>query len=264
MRQYTDPDHLTRTQYRDSSNLDARIALHRRFRTNPEDFHRWYFDRMQIPSHASILELGAGSAAFWVSNKERIPDGWRITLTDLSPGMLHSAGRALMDIDRPFIFQEVDIQAIPFQDGSFDAIIANHMLYHVPDRPRAISEVRRVLRPGGRFYAATNGPGHLREVRQMMRDAGADVPLEGGGASFGLDNGAEQLRASFENVTMVPFNSGLRVTDTKPLKAYFHSMKSMYALEDDQLLQIDGRIEREMERDGEITIQTSVGFFECW
>ena len=45
----------------------------------------------------------------------------------------------------------IDIQQIPYPDGSFDTAIANFMLYHVPDLPRAIGEVRRVLRPGGRF-----------------------------------------------------------------------------------------------------------------
>ena len=41
----------------------------------------------------------------------------------------------------------LDLQALPFPEACFDAVIANHMLYHVPDRPRALAEVQRVLKP---------------------------------------------------------------------------------------------------------------------
>lgn len=264
MNDFTDSEHLRTTQYRDSSNLDARIALHRRFRTNPEDFHRWYFDRLTIPDRARILELGAGSAAFWASNADRIPPGWEITLTDLSPGMLEDARAALRGVAGNFSYQVADIQAIPFPDGSFDAVMANHMLYHVPDRAKGIDEARRVLRAGGRFYAATNGEGHLREVRQMQRDAGANVPLEGGGAGFGLENGAEQLAASFEHVRCERFPSSLVVTETDPLKAFMRSVRGMYEVSDEQIAAIDRRIDEEMAQAGSIFIHTSVGFFECW
>ncbi len=54
-------------------------------------------------------------------------------------------------------FKEIDAQSIPFEDETFDAVIANHMLYHVPDRPKAIAEIKRVLKPGGRLIATTIG-----------------------------------------------------------------------------------------------------------
>lgn len=57
-----------------------------------------------------------------------------------------------------------DAQALPFEDGSFDVVTASHMLYHVPDRGRALDEFVRVLRPGGRFAGIYNAQEHLREV----------------------------------------------------------------------------------------------------
>lgn len=66
-----------------------------------------------------------------------------------------------------FTFAQADAQALPFRDASFDAVIANHMLYHVPDIPRALGEVRRVLKPSGFCYAATMGVANMREVDEL-------------------------------------------------------------------------------------------------
>lgn len=49
-----------------------------------------------------------------------------------------------------------DAQALPFADASFDRVMANHMLYHVPDKVRALREMRRVVRSGGRAVITAN------------------------------------------------------------------------------------------------------------
>ncbi len=70
---------------------------------------------------------------------DRIPSTWDITLSDLSSGMLDSAWRNLVVTGRNYKFKEIDAQEIPFEDETFDAVIANHMLYHVPDRAKGNS-----------------------------------------------------------------------------------------------------------------------------
>jgi SAM-dependent methyltransferase len=56
------------------------------------------------------------------------------------------------DIEPGVAMEVVDITAIPFPEGSFDVVICSHVLEHVPEDRRAMSEVFRVLRPGGRAY----------------------------------------------------------------------------------------------------------------
>ena len=96
---FTDQQYLTTDQYKDSSNLDARIAIHQRFSTNSQGWFNWVFDVLeQLPEKANIVELGCGPAVLWKECASRIPDGWVVTLTDLSDGMLDAAWRNLVPL----------------------------------------------------------------------------------------------------------------------------------------------------------------------
>jgi ubiquinone/menaquinone biosynthesis C-methylase UbiE len=108
----------------------------------------WLFDQLALPAACRVLELGAGPGDLWRKNAGRIPPGGEVTLSDLSPGMVETARGALAAVPHPFAFAMVDAQAIPFPDATFDVVIASFMLYHVPDRSRALAEIRRVLTPG--------------------------------------------------------------------------------------------------------------------
>jgi ubiquinone/menaquinone biosynthesis C-methylase UbiE len=168
MSKLDDPTYLRNEQYRDPTNLTARMALHARFSTNPQGWQQWVFDQLPWAPATHILELGCGPGRLWAENAARIPPGWALTLSDFSPGMLHEARRNLTAQGQAARFVAADAQALPFADAAFDAVIANHMLYHVPDRARALAEIHRILRPGGAFVAATNGVAHLREMRDLL------------------------------------------------------------------------------------------------
>jgi ubiquinone/menaquinone biosynthesis C-methylase UbiE len=135
-------------QYGSASNLNARVLLHARFSRNTYGWYRWVMDQFDLPPEARILELGGGTGALWSAVRSRVPAGWRVLLSDRSPGMVASASEALAGDDR-FTFRVIDAQEIPLDDASCDAVVANHMLYHVADLPRTLSEIRRVLRRAG-------------------------------------------------------------------------------------------------------------------
>lgn len=217
-------------QYRTAVNLTARIDLHRRFSANPYPWHRWVFDQLALPADARILELGCGPADLWRENAERIPAGWDITLTDFSEGMVAAAQQHLTETGRAFTFKQADAQDLPFAAETFDAVIANHMLYHVPDRPRAFAEIRRVLKSGGVLYAATNGERHMLELWQLLEPYIPNCYARALEASKGfmLENGAMQLTAAgFTGVVWRNRSDALEITEVEPLIAYVQSANTL-------------------------------------
>lgn len=263
MSERTDQDYLLNEQYKDASNLNARIQLHQRFSTNTEDWYRWLFDHFTIPEGAHILELGSGSALLWKQNLERIPADWQIALSDLSAGMLDEASQNLGDATA-FTFEVVDAQAIPFDAEVFDTVIANHMLYHVLDQVRALAEIRRVLKPDGRFYAATNGEDHLHEIDEFVVKVLPASTDTYAGSSFILENGAELLSQQFSHVQLYRFENILRITEVEPLIAYIRSTRVGMTIVGDNLDALRTQLEQEMVEHGAITVTKSTGLFEAF
>lgn len=183
--------YLRDVQYRDDTNLNARVELHRRFSVNSGSFHHWVFDHLDVPDRARLLEVGCDPGHLWAANRERMPASWEAFLSDFSYGMVTAARSRL---GPGFRLEVADAEALPHPSGTFHAAIANHMLYHVQNRPRAIRELARVLRADGALYAVTNGRDHLRELDELMARWLPPRAAREHGAAFGLENGAEQLR----------------------------------------------------------------------
>ncbi len=262
MPQFTDPAYLRSRQYGTAANLTARIQLHERFSLNPYGWHRWIFDRLALPKRCRLLELGCGPATLWVENRDRIPSGWQITLSDLSAGMVQEARQNLTGVFHPFHFAIADAQHLPFASGHLDVVIANHMLYHVPDRPQVFREIRRVLKQGGRLYASTVGEGHMGELWTLIRRFDPSLDTGRGRLAFTLENGQEQLAPWFSRVTLHRYEDGLRVTEAEPLVAYVLSAVEM---EGRQRAAFAHFVQQQLEEQGgRIQIRKETGLFEAY
>lgn len=262
MSKFADQEYLKTDQYKDASNLNARVALHQRFSTNPYGWMRWVFDHfLNLPEDAQILELGCGPAHLWKENINRLPTGWRVTLSDLSPGMLDAAWRNLVVTGRAFQFREIDAQSIPFESETFDAVIANHMLYHVPERPKAIAEIWRVLKPGGQLFATTVGQNHLKEIANWIQQVNSEANFVSFGSSFTLENGFEQLKQFFPQVTVSSYPDSLHVTEVKPIIDFMMSTSHAAGISKEKLTKLEGELKRELNEKGKIFVQKDSGLF---
>ena len=249
--------HSPAGQYSDSKNLSARATLHARFSTNPKGWVNWLFEQFELRGASSILELGAGPGAMWRDRLTSIPADCRLVLSDSSRGMVSEAKGMLQD--ERIAFELMDAQAIPFADDTFDCVIANHMLYHVPDLGAALSGIARVLKPGGKLYAATNGSGHMRELHDIIRRFVPDFRRMS--ESFTLDGGAAMLQEHFTDVVLRRYDDALVVPDASALSAYVRSMGSLSGTAEEELSDMDLAISEKIERHGHVKISKDAGVF---
>jgi len=158
--------------------------------------------------------------------------------------------------------EQIDIQAIPYPDASFDRVIANHMLYHVPDLQKAISEVRRVLKPGGVFYAATNGNGGMRAYLHDALTRFKNIDAFSTPYTFALQNGGEVLSPFFDDVRLAAFEDSLRITETQDLVDWILSTVSVSsAYTKDDLEGLFDFFEAVRQKEGKINIPKETGMF---
>lgn len=262
MKLLSDPDYLEH-QYRTSANLDMRNALHARFSRNPQGWHRWVFAQLDLPAAGRILELGCGSGILWRENRDRLPEGAHLILTDASAGMLAASRRVLPDLPAQSGFARVNAGEIPFASASFEVVIANHMLYHVPNLASALGEIYRVLRPGGRLCASTNGVNHMRELDELaaLFDPACRLGQTAGNLNFTLENGAELLSRRFGRVELRRYVDGLDVNDASLLAAYIASCLDR-PLPLEQARRMEAWVRVEIDRaGGAYTITKDAGLF---
>ena len=185
MDEMTAPDRV-RAQYSSEGRLETRRSVWRDSLDgrNPATTAA---DAIRAVAPSTVLEVGCGTGVFAERLVRENPHA-SVVATDQSPRFVS------LTAERGVAAQQAEVQELPFDDDTFDVVAARWMLYHVPDLDQALSEGRRVLRPGGLFVAVTNGDNHLAD---LMRDAGGNKNV----TQFSSENGAAALGRHFEHVT---------------------------------------------------------------
>lgn len=258
---FTDPEYLKREQYQDATNLEARQALHKRFAINEKPWSQWLFEQIELAPGSTVVDIGCGPANLWSERAGALPDPLNLFAGDLSLGMARRARRELAGWTAAHCLS-FDAQSLPFPRASADTATAFHMLYHVPDLPRALAEIRRVLRPGGKLYAATNGQDHMFELHALLRGFLPEYRAPFSASSrFNLENAPDILREVFSQVEIRRYPNTLVVTDPASLGAYILSMTALDGIDhpvDPQ--ELTAYLESELDRQGgALRIRTSAG-----
>ena len=254
-RSLTDPA-TVREQYADSDNLNARVRLHLDHSVNPKDFVEWLFDQVALTEDAVVLEAGCGPGWLWRRTQGRVPASWQLTLTDVSAGMVGEAQAHLAQCGLEGDVCVADVQRLPFPDAHFDIVFANHMLYHVQDLPAALSQLRRVLKPGGVLYAATNGERHLGEIDDLLRSARQGLRWRFSKLSFALDESDQDLAPHFSHVEKRIYEDELRITRTADLIDF---IASAITLDDELRHDLETVIQRRIDDVGHFYVGKHVG-----
>jgi len=205
-----DPE-LVASEYADESRLRRRAAGYAGAGTR-EDARIPLVDAVVAAAPGRVLEVGCGwgELAEWIARETRA----EVVAVDLSPRMVELAR------DRGIDASVADVQALPFEDGTFDLVVAAWMLYHVPDLDRGLAEIARVLRSGGTFVASTNSRFHLHELRELVGSGPSTL-------KFSREDGEEHLRPHFATIDRIDVDGVLELTDRAAVEDYVSASISM-------------------------------------
>jgi SAM-dependent methyltransferase len=181
---FDDPEVVAR-EYASEAGLLARASVYQGI-AGP-DAREVAFGAVREAAPARVLEVGCGWGEFAARVASEL--GAEVVAVDLSPRMVELARERGVDA------RVGDVQRLTFPAATFDVAVANWMLYHVPDLDGALAELARVLRPGGRLVAATNGLDHLGELWDLVGRDRRNEPLR-----FFAEQGAEALNRHFAHV----------------------------------------------------------------
>lgn len=166
-----------------------------------------------------VLEVGCGPGEF--AERVQVELGAEVVAIDLSPRMVELAQARGVDA------RLGDVQDLAFADAEFDCAIAAWMLYHVPDVPRALGALARVLEPGGRLIAVTNHLDHLQEVRELI-----GAPLRTFSA-FSGENAEELLRNAFADVERHEASGEITFPTRESVTEYVRATQGLWRIEAD-------------------------------
>ena len=200
---------------------------------DPDVVARDYADETRLLGRRSIYEASEGSSALDVV-WDRIAEAVPRHVLEVGPGPGELAQRMATELGADVVAIDVsprmveltrargidarigDVQDLPFRDGSFDLVVAAWVLFHPADLDRALSEISRVLRRGGRLIAATNSEVHLKELWELV---GADRISY----SFSAENAESSLRTCFAEVSEYPVDGWVAFADTAMAHDYVAS-----------------------------------------
>jgi SAM-dependent methyltransferase len=195
-----------REQYATEAGLAARKSIYADI-TGP-DARELVFQAVAEVRLTSVLEVGCGEGE--LAQRMTVELDGIVVAIDQSERMVELARARGVDT------RVGDVQELPFDDASFDVVVAAWMLYHVPDLDRGLAELERVLRPGGRLVAATNASDHLQE---MLDFAGVDD----WDFSFCAESGAEVLGRHFRSVELRDASGTVTLHDADQIRRYLGS-----------------------------------------
>lgn len=210
------------------SSLRVRQETYERYSVPQVDFPAWVLDRVTWRGDERVLDVGCGPGTYYGPLKSKVPDVHYFGM-DTSTAMLeqHPARDCVT---------RADAHTLPFPDGSFDVVMANHVLFHVADRDQAIAEFRRVLKQDGMVLAATNSLHTMPEFQALMRRGLVLLSSHGKGQmqppplphhTFALENGTRQLAQQFFAVVRYDLPSSLIFPTLEPVMAFLESTREL-------------------------------------
>lgn len=193
-----------------------------------DKFVKWVLGLIPSWKGAKILDAGGGWGRYtWQLIQNHGVKSENLTLTDLSEGMLKTAGEEASEQGRAVKMSVCNLEALPFESRQFDVVMANQVLYHLRDIPRGISELARVLQPDGQLLAATNSEKITVTIIALHYQAleALKIPFTPESPSpFSMENGGALLAAQFRQVETFYFQDEDLIDDAAEMRATYETI----------------------------------------
>lgn len=247
-------------QYKTGKNLSTRISLYEKYSINQQTYTDWIYENYKFFDLCEVLEFGSGTGKDWKGKINKLPQNCNLILSDFSQGMVEELKLKFVE-HKNISVMELDIQNAQIEDNSKDFIIANSMLYHVPDIDKAISEVSRILKGNGTFYAATAGSKSMFQyLRETLLKIDPRITMPEA-ISFNLQSGRVYLEKYFNQVKIAKYENRLKIVDTNDLVNFIYSVSSIEGLEECDRDKVLEYYENKRNSNGFITIDIEYGMF---
>jgi ubiquinone/menaquinone biosynthesis C-methylase UbiE len=153
------------TQYGTTERLRTRIETHQRYSERPDDFFDWVLEHLNPRAGDLVLDVGCGTGGIHRALCRR---GIRALLgVDSSAAMVAASHQQANEHRLPIVTIQGDAEHLPVPDGTYERVMANHMLFYVPNQIAALRELRRALTANGRVVLTTNAHDHTGALHEL-------------------------------------------------------------------------------------------------
>ena len=226
MRPQDTPD-LRSTSPHAAGNWHIRQQTHDQYTFPKVDFVEWVMHHVALQGDENLLDLGCGTGRYYNYIHTNYPD---VTYTGID-----TANDMTAEHPAPSRIIHSPMDEIPFEDDTFDVVMANHVMYYAANVVDVVKEAQRVLKPNGLFVASTSSVTTTPQFRELFRraillvsppGASRDVKVPGGlHQRFALENGSRLLAKHYFAVVRHDLPGAFVFDEVDPIMDYLESMR---------------------------------------
>lgn len=254
-----------------TDDLAKRINIHSQF--GSRDIDQWMLEILDLQPGIKILDVGCGSGKQCFSFFHHLQGNVQITGTDVSESLLTDAREKNKAIDDAVDFRFLDFnQRFDLPENHYDLISACFAIYYAQDIPFTLSEMHRLLVPGGRLFTTGPMPSNKQLFYDIIKEAtGKPIPPMPGSSRYASEIFGT-MQALFSITEQHIFENPLTFDSVEPFMVYTRASmsedrklwNSLFQTHDEfenVMAAIEKTAQRYLERDGKLVMTKVVGGF---
>jgi len=202
-----------------SKDLATRINIHEKF--GGRDIDEWMLEILKPSKGSCILDVGCGAGKQLRAFYDYLDGECDITGGDVSEELLSKARDLNVELGQPFTLRKLDFnQRFPFDDDHFDLVSCCFAIYYAQDIPFTISEMYRVLKPGGRLFTTGPLPENKQIFYEIIKEATEKpIPPMPGSSRYNSEI-LDAIRSQFSRLQVHVFENPLTFDEVQPFLDY--------------------------------------------